>query len=555
MNKNTIGNRLLILSALILTMFIQNSCIKEYSNFDKMAKNVDYTPSVAGAIAHTKLTVRDIIRDYDDNELFSEDETGFLYLMYHKKVFTKSADQVISLADQAFPTMDQYNKTTYDNAPVVGGYHVFPTVPIHYDFLLNNQEQLDSVRFDAMDINVKVNSSFHLSGMLTLTFPALVKNGQAFTMIVYPDATGNFHYDLDTHIEDYTLVFDLNRVLVNFDLKLQDGTSVSGDQLDITIQMKNMDFQSIFGYVGKIDMNVPQDTIHLNIFDKAFAGDVYFENPSMTMYIDNAFGLPVRTYYDSLHTFSTIGNTWNSYPFPGEDSLDINYPTEYGQIAHQQVVLDVNNFPEIRDVISSHPKYLFFKIEGFVNPDGYNQSTPNFLIDTSKVSVDLEVKLPLWGNALYSLVDTLELNIQENFTDISKHFVEANLRTIFDNFLPTNAYGQVIFVDSLYHPLDTLYKGQDIGERLIESAILDANGRAKQSVKKTTDILFGNGPQYEHDINDLENVRYAIVISTLKTNESGSVGQNSPLVKFYSDNYLEVKFGVKGQGKYEGVIE
>jgi len=555
MKKHIIGNRLLLLSAIAVLLFIQQSCIKEYLDFDKISKTVDYSPSIAGAVAHSKLTVRDIIRDYDDDELFAEDETGFLYLMYDKRVFTQSAEEVISLPDQAFPTMDQYNKTSYDAITPSGGYRHFPLVPIHYDFLLNNQEQLDSVKFDGIDININVNSSFHLSGVLNLTFPALQKNGVPFTTVVYPDATGNFHYNFDTHIENYTLVFDVNRVLVEFDLRLQDGTAVNGDQLDITIQMNNMDFEGVYGYVGKLNMNVPQDTINISIFDNAFDGEVYFEDPSMTMYIDNAFGMPVRVYYDSLHTFSTIDNMWNSFPFPGDDSLDIVYPTSIGEIAHQQVVLDVDNFPEIRDVISEHPKYLFFKIDGFVNPDGYNQSTPNFVIDTSKVSVNLEVKLPLWGNALYSLVDTLELNIEENFEDISKHFVEANMRTIFDNFLPTNVYAQVIFTDSLYYPLDTLYKSATIGERLIESAILDNDGRASQSIKKTTDILFGNGPEYEHDINDLEKVRHAIVIATLKTNDNGSVGQNLPLVKFYGDNYLEVKFGVKGQGKYEGTIE
>ena len=193
-----------------------------------------------------------------------------------------------------------------------------------------------------------------------------------------------------------------------------------------------------------------------------------------------------------------------------------------------------------------------------MNPNGYDQSYPNFIFDDSQLSVDLEVKLPLWGNALYSLVDTIQLNIEENFQDISDHFIEANLRTIFDNFLPTNAYAQVIFTDSLYYPLDTLYKSTDIGERLIQSAILDEDGRAQQAVKKTTDILFGNGSSYEHDINDLQHVSHAIIIATLKTDEIGStsdVNGTSRLVKFYGDNYLEVKFGVKGQGKYQGSVE
>lgn len=549
---------ILFVGALASMVVSQQSCVKDYTDFDKVSKTVDYSPSVAGAVAHTKLTVRDIIRDYDDDELFEEGSNGFLYLMYDKRIYTKAADELISLSDQAFPTMDQYNKTTYDAAPLENGYKHFPEIPLYYDFLVSNQEQLDSVHYDAIDINVKVNSTFTEGGILNLTFPALVKNGQPFVANIHPDASGNFHYDLTTHLEDYSLVFSSNRVLVNFDLKLTDGTASSSDQLDITISMNNQNFQGLFGYIGRINTPIPQDTVNISIFDNAFNGSVYFQDPSMTLHISNTFGMPITNYFGDLQTYSEInGGIWESHNFP-IDELNINHPTQVGDTATQTEILNTTNFPEIRDVIASQPRYLFFEVDSvIVNPDGYDASLPNFVLDTSRVSIDLEVKLPLWGNALYSLVDTLELNIEENFEDVSKHFVEANMRTIFDNFLPTNAYAQVIFTDSLYHPLDTLYKTNDIGERLIQSAILDVDGRAKQSVKKTTDILFGNGSSYEHDINDLQYVRYAVIIATLKTegiDNTSDVNGNSRLVKFYGDNFLEVKFGLKGQGKYQEVI-
>ena len=557
MKKTKYLNAILLFGVFGFLIFSQNSCVKDYTDFDKISQTVDYTPSVAGAVAHTKLTIRDIIRDYDEDELFTEDQTGFLYLMYDKRIFTETAEEVISIPNQIFPTMDRFDDLVYNAIPDgTDGYRHFPTDTIHHHFIVNNQEQLDSVKFDAMDIHIDVNSSFHVEGILVITFPTLMKNGNPYETTVYPDATGSFHYSFDTHIEDYTLVFDANKVLVEFDLQLKNSTgAASGEKVDISISMNNLDFEGIFGYVGKINMNVPQDTVSISIFENAFDGDVYFEDPSMTLHIDNSFGLPIRTYYDSLYTYSTITGQRDAFPFPGDDSLDINYPTTIGQTVHQEVVLDVNNFPEIRQIISDQPQYLFFDIDAYVNPTGYVDTFPNFVLDTSRVSVNLEVKLPLWGNALYSLVDTVKMDVESNFEDISKHFVEANLRTIFDNFLPTNVYAQVFFTDSLYNIVSILYEGSTLGERLINSAILDGDGRATQAVKKTTDIVFGNGPQYERDINDLEMVKYAIIIATLKTDENGGVGGGIPLVKFYSDNFLEVKFGVKGKGKYEGVIE
>ncbi len=567
MKQLKLKNITLLSSVFILLIFVQQSCIKEYDNFDKMSKTVDYSPTIAGAIAHSKLTVRDIIKDYDNNELFEITENGFLFLMYQKRVFTESAGNLIQLDNQEFSIINPtpYTKDIYDNITESGGYRTFPQLDSLYDFVVSNQESLDSVVFDALDLSIDVNSSFHLEGILEITFPALQKNGAAFSTKIYPNNSGSFSYQISNHIEDYTLVCNNNLVLVSVNLKLKDGTANTGEELTIKINLDNLDFDKIYGYVGNISTSIPQDTVHISIFDNAFDGAVYFQDPSITLYIDNTIGIPTRTYFGDLYTYSTIDNpddtiqgTWREHDFP-IDFLNLDNPKVIGETTHQTEVYNVDNFPAIRDVISGQPRYLFFEVDSVeMNPNGYDQSFPNFIFDNSEISVDLEVKLPLWGNALYSLVDTIQLNIEENFQDIADHFVEANFRTIFDNFLPTDAYAQVIFTDSLYQPLDTLYKSTDIGERLIQSAILDDDGRAKQAVKKTTDILFGNGSKYEHDINDLQYVRHAIIIATMKTQNIGSVSDvngDETLVKFYGDNYLEVKFGVKGQGKYQGSAE
>ena len=561
--------KVISLSALLLFLIVsQQSCIKDYNDPDKYSKTADYSPSIAGAIAHSKLTVRDIIRDYDDDELFEVSEDGFLYLMYQKRVFTESAGNLIHLGNQEFAIEDPtpYTKDAYDNITASGGYRTFPQLDSLYDFIVTNQENLDSIVFDALDLKIEVNSSFHLEGVLDISFPALQKNGLAFTSKVYPDNSGNFTYQVSNHLEGYTLVCDNNTVLVSAKLKLKDGTANSGEELTIKINLDNLDFDKIYGYVGNINTSIPQDTVHISIFDNAFDGAVYFQDPSMTLYIDNTIGVPSRAYFGNLYTYSTIDDpndensqgTWKEHDFP-IDYLNIDNPKIYDETTHQIEVYNVDNFPAMRDVISGQPRYLFFEVDSVeINPNGYDQSFPNFIFDDSQISVDLEVRLPLWGNALYSLVDTIQLNIEENFQDITDHFVEVNLRTIFDNFLPTNAYAQVIFTDSLYQPLDTLYKSTDIGERLIQSAILNEEGRAIQAIKKTTDILFGNGSKYEHDINDLQYVRHAIIIATMKTEEINSasdVNGNSKLVKFYGDNYLEVKFGAKGQGKYQDAVE
>ncbi len=557
--KNAIKNLLLIMG-FVLLLALPQSCLKEYSDLDKISKTPDYSPSVAGALANAKLTVRDIIRDYDKDELFEEGADGFLYLMYNKKAITKTADELISLPNQDFfPTLDVYTGDVYNNLSPNGAYREFPQLSIPNLFNVSNQEQLDSIRFDAMDVNVVVNSTFDKEGILTITFPTLKKNNTPLVITVNPDNTGNFHMDSDTHIEGYTLGFDAgNNVLAEFDLSLRDGTNAdASDMLDVTISMNNLDFDAIYGYVGRISTPIPQDTINISIFDNAFDGEVWFKNPNFILNVSNSFGLPITNYFGDLQSFSHIeddnpgSGTWITYDDFPIDVLEVNYPTQLGEVAHQQELLNANNFPSIQELIASKPKYLLFEVDSVViNPNGYDQTITNFVSDTSSVSVDLSVNLPLEGNALYSLVDTLDLDIEENFDDISKHFVEANLRVVFNSLLPTNVYAQVIFTDSLFNPISQLYDDSE-GKRMIASAVLNNQGKAIQSTQEITDIVFGNGSNYERDINDLNRVKKAIVIATLKTNDAGVTGATAPISKFYAENYLEVKIGVKGQGKYE----
>lgn len=548
--------KLCLIAVLAFISFSHQSCLKEYSDLDKVSQNLDLNPSAAIAVANTKLTLRDLIRDYDNDELFEEGDNGLLYLMYNKEILTKTADELISLPNQTFPILDQFNQAAYDAITPVSGFRQFPIIPIHYNFLVSNQEQIDSVLFDAMDINIKVNSSFTVPGVLKMTFPSLLKNGQPFTSTVHPDLSGNFHYDLSTHIEGYTLILDVERVLVEFDLEMVDGTSNSGDVLDIQISLNDMDFCSIFGYVGKISTNIPQDTVNISIFDNAFAGSVYFQNPQLTLHIGNSFGLPITSYFGDLQTYSAInGGDWTTFDFP-YDEVEIEHPSIMGETVFTDVVLNSSNFPQLGTLVSNQPKYLFFELNDVViNPDGYNQAFPNFVSDTSKVSVDLEVKLPMEGNAQYSLVDTVEMDLEKDFEDISEHFVEANIRSVFDNFMPTDVYLQVIFTDSLYFPLDTLFEGGSFGERLVDKAVVDVNGKAIQLSQKINNTVFTNGPGPGHDINDLKKVRNAIVIATIKTNTNGAVGEGALGVKLYGENYLEVRFGLKGVGKIEGTLD
>ena len=549
--KNRKIKFLSILTSIFLLSITQYSCVKDM-DITKLTKTPYYSPTIAAPIAHSKLTLRDIIRDYDKDQLFEENAEGFLFLMYQRQVYSEKAESYISLKDQSFSFNSLYTGDIYNDITPVDGYRIFNCAEKNNDYLVNNKQQLNKIVYDTLDLKIDVSSTYQLDGILVITFPELKdKNGVAFSSTLNLDATGSYSKTLNYQLKNYTLSLsdgsNHNKAFLQMDLKIKDGSADDDNNVKVTIGFNNQNFDAIYGYIGQYKIDIPKDTVHLDIFDKAFKGSMYFEDPSFILKIHNSLGVPIRMYFgDTLETFSIVDGGQNyNYPFPGSDSLDIKYPATVGDIAYQEVVYDVNTFPEMQDMIGHNPKFMSFTVSGKTNPDA-DLAISNTITDLDRFDVDLQLKLPLWGYGDYSLVDTIGLDIESNYEDLSKNFKEANLRLIFDNFLPLDTYMQVLLTDDDYKVIDTVFTSNvSLGDRIIKSAILDENGRAKQSTQKMNDILFGNGPEYIHDINTLSHVKHAIIISTLITTDKA----NKKLVKIYSDNYLEIRVGVKGQGQ------
>ncbi len=546
----------------IMLAFLMQSCLKEYKNTDKISTEIDHTPSLALSVAKSRLTVRDIIRDYDMDELFQESSSGILFLNYHKKVSSPTADKVIKFPNQNFPKTTLIDHTMYEQLPVIDDYRHLPTISVPNLFKVANREVLHNVVFDSLELVINVSSSFTVGGHLEITFPTLRENNTPAVINIELDSSGSFDYIYNKQFIDCELGFenDSNHVIANLNLVMEDGVSISSDVIEVTISMKNLDFAVAYGYVGHISEPIPLDTVELPPFNSALSGDIFLANPYIALHAENSLGLPVRAYFSDLSTFtanqSDANGSWNTFEFP-EEYLEFENPTFVGEVKKSSIIFDKNTFPDLPEIISKYPKYLFFEVDSLVvNPNGYDESLPNFILDTSRVSIDLNVKMPLQGNAWYSLVDTINIDFEDNIDKFSKYFVEANLRMIFENALPTNVYMQVIFLDKNFNPIDSLFEGGYYGNRLINAPILDENtGKVKQAVKTVNDILFGDNETYDHNINDLKKVRKAIIVATLKTNEQGAVGSDAPIVNFSKENYLELSIAVKGTIKSEEILK
>jgi len=529
---------LVILSLLVVFSF--SGCVKNYFDYDNLQTDVNWNPNVATSVAKAQIKIRDILQDYDYQELFEEDSTGFLYLIYKKRVVSTPAAYIFTLPSQTIG--ESFTKTDVDN----NGFnpnHIIKSW-VSYPFNSTSGLLLDSVHIKTMNLDIRVKSTFKHTGILVITFPALTLNGVPFTTTFNIDSQlGDYDVtesfaSFDGYVLDLTGLngTDTNKIFVTYDLMLDDNgnpTVLPGESCDITINFDNFNYYSVFGYLGQDTISINRDTVHLEIFNNTFEGTVYFEDPKINIYVDNSFGLPLRLHFGDFTTYSlATGNS--SFAFPLGD-IDINFPalSEIGETKNTTIVLDSSNFPQIRDLVNNAPKYIFFEVDGVTNPEGY--TTSNFAMDTSHFYVDMEVELPLWGYADYLILeDTTETEFNEDLSDTNKiNWLKFRLNV--DNGLPASVHIQVYFDDSLHNVLDSMFTSIDQME-VIPSAQVDANYLVIAPTHKTTDIFYTR-----QRISKLKDTKYIRFRAYVKTTDF----EHRRLVKFYSHYAIDIKLGVQ----------
>ncbi|NNK80827.1 MAG: hypothetical protein HKO93_04955, partial [Flavobacteriales bacterium] len=200
------------------------------------------------------------------------------------------------------------------------------------------------------------------------------------------------------------------------------------------------------------------DTQRVDVFEDLDAENLFFADPAIELDILNSSGIPMEINFSSLFapqnavTQLITGGALEEIPI-------VEAASQSGETALTEHRIDNSNTsPQLSDMLSEGPVDLIYTAEGTTNPEGYSY---NFILDTSKVSCDATVILPLYGSIDgYRLHDTLEVDMEtdlglseDGFLTIND-IVNVQLRIITDNGLPIETRLQVIFLDSLSNSVD-----------------------------------------------------------------------------------------------------
>lgn len=517
---------------LILAPFF-SSCLKDNFDFDKL-KDGGWSPDLAMPLAHASMNIQDLMRSESDSGNLVMDSNLFCTLIYTGNATSISSNELVSLPDQSFQTSAQLTTALADIINTQGSLSVsFEQV---LDLAFPGGISLDSMTYKSGQMWMNLNMRIPADVNLTITIPSATLNGIAYSSSHFFHYTGTLPVTQNMAVDLAGYKFDLsdngtakNKLRVKFDFDItHTGTAItSNHRLNMNCNLNGYKFSSIYGYFGQQAFLSDYDTINITLFNRldAFSSFV-IAKPEIRISFNNSIGVPVRANVVSMKgvdgDFSDL-IVAQGFPNP----LPVVSPdfSQIGQTLSGEFIMNSSN-SNVKQLISAKPKYLLTRIESTINPDG--NTGMNFMTDSSKIDIDVEVKLPLHGTAEnFVLRDTVDFNYNH-----LQNVQSMTIRTFISNGFPFDAKWQVYFTDDNYHALDSLVT---TGNLFMPSAPVNPdNGKVIQPSTALHDNTLDRSR-----ILKIMNAKYIIIKANAATFQNGNVN-----VKIYGDYKFEVNLGV-----------
>ncbi len=527
----------ILLLIFILQGLIFTSCIKDEYNLQNI-KTPGWDPNFAAPLINSKLSMWDIVNDYDSSDVFEEDVTHFLSFIYTTRVASQTAEELIQISDQNMNTSFSFST----GGIVQAGNSFVTNFTYFYDFQFPSNQVIDSIFLKTGNLNVSFSCNINMPVKIELTLPG-TKNGQPFKETFNFSGTSfSQNIDLANSKLLFTHTGGNNRLEMNVKIELigQGNPDNSPYTLNIANSYTGIGFKALFGYLGPLNFALNEDTITIRVYDNNQQGIIHWEDPKIFLKITNYLGMPLAVNIDLLEAVrskppqNTIQITGPAIPNP----WNILYPgiSQAGQGVQTMLKIDKDS-SNIKDALNISPQSINSMLSAEANQPGITQQ--NFAFDTSRFIVDARVELPLWGTAEgFSIVDTIPLDIGEDFKNPDQ--IEWVLFKIYCcNDFPVDAYLQIYFTDENNIIVDSLLSPY---QQFVHSALpgpppdyIVTQGYTKIITTKIE----------KERIREFHRIKNAIIHAKLDTFSNAS-----QIVKFYSFYKMHVMLGAQVQLKF-----
>jgi len=531
-------------------LLMGSGCLKD--DFSKRAAS-EWNPDFAFPIVNSDLDVNDFLVQDNSPTIIGINDSNIVEIIYNSLAYSKRARDLVNLP--TFITTTPFGMsaaaTSTFNATTTNGSEVTDSVVFEYPYSLDPQlgvaSDLDTVFFKSGILNVSIASQIPQNCKVRVEVPGLFINAQPFLQNIELNSvgqtplTGNFNRNL---VNSFLVLNSQEKLVVRFVITTTRTNTapvpVAG-QLIASMSIANPAFKRISGYFEGLQMPViNNDTLFLRIFKNVIsATNLNFVNPHALIKVQNSTGIGVSATINSFTGYrpgvSIPPINLSGFTFPAQVAAQANYN---GPPSAANFNLTNQNGSNIGNVINTFPRYMIASSNHTLTHGA--PGTWGFLMDTSRVSIYSEVRLPLDGLTLnLQVLDTVDFD----FNAVSSDIERAMLRLNITNGFPLEGALQLYFCKKTVNNqgqttaltvLDSLYTGAEL---VLLSGVTDGNGFVNQSVNKVTDA-FIEAEEWKR----LSTARAdAIIVRARMT--TFNTGQN--IVKIYETNSMNLRIAAQ----------
>jgi hypothetical protein len=498
-------------SLLLLGLVFACQPLEDIDKVEAAAFDAEYAVPIASA----QLSLRDVLESFEDLNTVFVDEEGLIHFRYQGDLISQNSEAVF----------DGIN-ATLNNTPI-------PVLDKKMPIILGDDTGLefDHLIFKGGKLNMVAQNRHADEVTFTITLPQITKNGEpltdTFDMMPFDGEGFPTPYLKQYDLEGYEAIPDpvTDSLYIEYELIRSNGEPDTADFVLMTFE--DLSFSYMEGYMG-IESHKGNDTIIIDFFDNYVKGDIYFADPTVTFYVENAFGIPTRSQVNIFEVFTVRDEVLNLEGEYITNGIDFPYPAldKVGEREYGEFVFDKNN-SNIDDILGAGPIAIHYDVDAITNPDS-NTMIRGFLTDSSFYKVRVEVDLPLYGTSIDFIArDTFDLSF-DNFGDVKN----AEFKLVAENELPLDVFIQGYMLNEQGVVIDSLFTDNQL---VVASASVDELGYVEASTERVSFIDFP-----EERFEKVKDTRSLEIVASFYTANEGKQA-----VYILESQNLNVRIGAK----------
>jgi hypothetical protein len=393
-----------------------------------------------------------------------------------------------------------------------------------------NPEKLSEIKFNngtSIDIGASFNDDNLASVFdIEIELTSFKKDGVPLKRTVSPGQQTSIN--LGTYVAN----LDSNKFDVNVKLIEKPhaaATIVAGTNLNLELNFTNIGFKYIRGFLGtnRTPTALPEQSVDVQAFGDALKqAHIKFADagPELSYTFTSGYGIPLTIDFSPFEVKKTDGRA-RAIKFIGGNSVFID------NNQHREITVD-----SLGSVFNFGPEQFHFQMAMSINKG--LTTGDNFCADTSKLSVKLHAKMPIWASAAdIVLADTFQLDLSGAK---DSRIESAQLHSVVENQLPVDAYMQMYFADDNYNLLDSVFASGKTA--LIKASTVNVNGELVE--KGVSDVKIDLSKEKLSRVFDAKKLIFKLSVNTTKEND----GSQRP-VQFKSKYKIDLKMSLEAKLK------